>query len=110
MRNITDETPVAYDKDGTEIPADRLQTWAYNQLEAAPELAAALRETLGHIERQAFTFEHEDDDPKCKYCGLEYEMKDGETLDYGDPESWTEHHAVDCVVLKARAALAKVTA
>jgi hypothetical protein len=43
LRPVTDETPIAYDKDGTEIPADRLQRWAYDQLTAAPKLAEALQ-------------------------------------------------------------------
>jgi len=49
MKVVTDETPVAYDKDGEEIPADRLQKWAYNQLAAVPELAAALNEARAQI-------------------------------------------------------------
>uniref|UniRef100_A0A6H1ZRM5 Uncharacterized protein n=1 Tax=viral metagenome TaxID=1070528 RepID=A0A6H1ZRM5_9ZZZZ len=46
MKEITEETAVAYDRDGIEIEAERLQKWAYNQLSIAPELLVACKMVL----------------------------------------------------------------
>ena len=43
IKPITEETPVAWDKEGQPILAERLQRWAYNQLAAAPDMYYALK-------------------------------------------------------------------
>jgi hypothetical protein len=43
LREITESTPVGYDKNGNAIEAERLSRWAYNQLATAPELLEAAK-------------------------------------------------------------------
>ena len=43
LREITEETKVAYDPCGGDIEAIRLQKWAYNQIEIAPEMFALIK-------------------------------------------------------------------
>jgi hypothetical protein len=51
-KQITDDTVVGFDPNGTPITADRLSKWAYRQLAAAPEMYEALKEML-HIFKRA---------------------------------------------------------
>ena len=50
LRPITEDTAVAYDRDGKDLPADRLQRWAYDQLAAAPELAEEGAAICDHLD------------------------------------------------------------
>jgi len=47
MQIIDEDMIVACDRDGNDIPADRLQRWAYNQLEIAPEMKDELTWFVG---------------------------------------------------------------
>lgn len=42
-RQITENTAIAYDNEGYEIKADRLQKWAYRQLDSAFDMYEALK-------------------------------------------------------------------
>ncbi len=49
MRNIDDDTIIAYDQYGQIVKAERLQKWAYNQLASAPDLLGACKEALANL-------------------------------------------------------------
>ena len=50
MKQINDNTIVGYDKNGSEIEAEKLQRWAYYQLAAAPDLLEACKLAKGLLE------------------------------------------------------------
>ncbi len=43
MREIDDDTIIAYDQYGQIVKAERLQKWAYNQLAVAPDFLEACK-------------------------------------------------------------------
>ena len=48
MRKIEWDTVIGQNEDGTDIFADSLPVWAYDQLQAAPEMLELLREIEPH--------------------------------------------------------------
>lgn len=50
LRTITENIYVAYDNNGNDIEAERLQRWAYNQLAMAPAMESLLRLALKYLQ------------------------------------------------------------